>query len=333
MRVTFYQRRPLSSHKSIEGLFDQLRKFLPPDVNYTIAVSRYHSQGFFGRLYNMVEAVFRQGEVNHITGDVHYLALLLRKKKTILTIHDCGFMQHPSPFARFLLSWFWLKLPVMRSRFVTVISEATRQDVLRYTACSTDKLKLIPNFVSPHFVYTPKAFRREEPVLLQIGTKPNKNIARLAEALQGISCKLHIIGKPREEDRAALEQHGISYYWETDLTEAALLQAYVDCDILVMVSTYEGFGLPIVEAQAVGRPVITSNCSSMPEVAGKGACLVDPFDAISIRKGVEAIIQNVSFRKSLIQKGKINQESYTLEKILELYYALYHQIISYEKYI
>ena len=274
----------------------------------------------------MLEAVFQQGDVNHITGDIHYITIFLDKKKTVLTIHDCGFMDHPNRLARVVLYWFWLKLPVMRCHTVTVISEATRQEVINYTSCAPEKVKVVPNFVSDGFKHKPKAFDHREPIILQIGTKHNKNIPRLARALQGIACKLFIVGKPRLGDENALRQHSIAYEWRANLSEHELLLAYQQCDLLTFVSTLEGFGLPIVEAQAVGRPVITSNISAMPEVAGKGACLVDPYDVTSIRGGVLKVIEDAQYRNNLVEKGLENVKRFRPQTIARQYEQLYREV-------
>src|ERR1039457_3419943 len=95
-----------------------------------VSVCHFESRGVFKRLYNMLEAALRQGDVNHITGDVHYLALLLRKNRTVLTIHDCRGMLWESGIHKLLFHLIWLKVPVARSTVVTVISEQTKREVL-----------------------------------------------------------------------------------------------------------------------------------------------------------------------------------------------------------
>ena len=88
MRVTFFQRRPQGANFSIERLFRDIRAALPPGTDAKVAVSRFPSRGLFRRMYNVVEAAFRQEDVNHVTGDVHYLTYLLDKNRTLLTVHD-----------------------------------------------------------------------------------------------------------------------------------------------------------------------------------------------------------------------------------------------------
>lgn len=325
MNITFYQRKPHPNHFSIEKVFQGVREHLPENVRSRVAISRFFSTGFFKRLYNALEAQHRQGNVNHITGDVHYLTVFLKKKKTVLTIHDCGFMNHSSLVARIILLWFWLKIPVWRSGVVTVISEATKKDIIKYTNCPADKIKVIPDFVSP--AYRPAPLPNNPiPVLLQIGTKANKNIARLAQALEGANVQLRIIGKPTDQTEEMLIKHKIDYSWVSHLSENELIREYAQCDALVFVSTLEGFGMPIVEAQAIGRPVITSAVSAMPEVAGEGACLVDPFDVSMIREGIDQVLKDESYRNSLVQKGFINVQQYQVKQVADQYHQLYRQL-------
>ena len=84
--------------------------------------------------------------------------------------------------------------------------------------------------------------------------------------------------------------------------------------------------MPIVEAQAIGRPVVTSNCSAMPEAAGGGACLVDPFDPASIRSGVERVINEAAYRDELVKRGFANAQRFSITKISSDYAAIYREV-------
>ena len=84
--------------------------------------------------------------------------------------------------------------------------------------------------------------------------------------------------------------------------------------------------MPIVEANVVGRPVVTSDISSMPEVAGNAACLVDPFDSASIRSGIRRVIKDVDYRSKLIANGRVNAERFDANNIAEQYLAIYKEM-------
>ena len=114
VRVTFYNRRPQGSNISVERLFADVRRALPKDIDAKVAVSRFPSTGIWRRVYNMIEAAFRQGEVNHITGDVHFLAYFLRSKRTLLTIHDLVSVHRLKGWRRAVFLFFWYWLPVRR---------------------------------------------------------------------------------------------------------------------------------------------------------------------------------------------------------------------------
>jgi len=106
-----------------------------------------------------------------------------------------------------------------------------------------------------------------------------------------------------------------------------MIQAYINCDMLCFVSTYEGFGLPIIEAQACGRVVITSNNASMPEIANNGALLVNPLDVNDIKNGINLLINNSKLREELISKGIENVKRFQPEIIANQYQQLYDSIL------
>lgn len=326
IHVSHYQRQPVRGAQSVERLFTDIRSYLPEEIDAQPLVSKYESRGLFKRLFNVIQAFFYQGDVNHVTGEVHFLTYLLSRRKTILTILDCVMMERLHGIRRWIFWLFWLWLPEKRCSVITVISEATRQQVLSYLHCDPAKVKVIYCNVSDEFKSVAKIFNQDCPRILQVGTSANKNIERVVAALAGLRCKLVIVGHLSGPHLKALEQHQVDYENFENLSRVALVAQYEVCDLLMFASLYEGFGLPIVEANAVGRPVITSNIWSMPEVAGDAACLVDPFNVTEIRAGVIRIVNDAVYRDQLVANGLENAKRFQIETIAAQYANLYREI-------
>jgi glycosyltransferase involved in cell wall biosynthesis len=326
-RVVHLQRRPVAGQFSVEGLFESLREVMK-DLGHEVAaaIAPYPSKGFWGRAGNIWWAWHSQCEVNHITGDVQYLALVLPKKRTVLTVLDCYGLERLRGVKRWLLRVIWYDLPIRRSAIVTVISHETKRQLLRHVQVPEGKVVVVPVAVSRKYQPCPRVFCVECPTILQVGTAKNKNLTRLIDAIRGMQCRLKIIGDLDDQTTRQLKEAKISYESAVNLSEAEMYQAYCDADLVSFVSTYEGFGMPIVEAQWVERPVVTSNCSSMPEVAGEGACLVDPFDVGSIREGIQRVIRDTAFRQHLVEQGRGNRERFSLEEIAKQYLSLYERL-------
>lgn len=320
LRVVFFQRRPYPTGMfSLEAIFADVRARLAQEVDARLVEASFYSRGLFKRLAIALGASFRQGDVNVVAGDIHFAALFLRQRKTLLMIPDCGFLHDSTGFRRWVQHVFWLSLPVRRSARVVTISEHCREEILAHAPCDPAKVAVIPVPVAKRFVLTPRPFRKERPVLLQVGQAANKNIPRIIEAIRGQDVKLVLIGELSPDNARLLREAGIHYEARCGLSDAEVVQAYVDCDLLVFPSTYEGFGMPIVEAQAVGRPVVTSNVASMPWVAGGAACLVDPFSVDSIREGILKVLGDEAYRQDLVEKGRRNVQRFQPETIARQY--------------
>ncbi len=324
--TAIFFRKPQSGNISIERLFDYIIKEFPADSTYKIFISTFISRGVFKRLFNIFEAYFRRNDVNHITGDVHFLSYLLPKNKTILTIHDCAVLERLHGIKKYIFYFFWFWLPEKRVSIITVISESTKKEVLRYIKCDEKKIRVIHDCISKEFNPVPKVFDSKMPIILQIGTGDNKNIINVAKALSGITCHLRIIGRLSEQQIIQLTKSNINYTNSFNLSDADIVNEYIKCDVLIFASTYEGFGMPILEANATGRPVLTSNILSMPEVAGNAACLVNPFDIDDIRRGILKILSDELFRGQLVTNGYINAKRFNPKNISNQYINLYKEI-------
>lgn len=327
--VSFFHRKPRSvGNYSVEFIFEDIRSRLHERIDAKIAYSTYESSGIFKRIYNCLEAVFRQSAVNHITGDINYIGLFLSRKRTVHTILDCVHLASSQGLKYKVLRLFWLAIPAKRSKYLTAISTSTKNEILKHVSCDPEKIKVIYVAISEKFKRVDKPFNRQKPRILQVGTAHNKNIPRLIEALKDIPCILEIIGRKNDEYITLLKRNNIQYEYKSGLSDEEMIQRYAEADIIALASTYEGFGMPILEGQAVGRPVLTSNLYSMPEVAGGAACLVDPFEVGSIREGVTRVIGDDAYREGLIERGFENVKRFDPEKIALQYYGLYKEIAS-----
>ncbi len=326
VRVVQFQRRPVPTQFSVEGYFDRVRSQLAEKADIVPHVLPRYSRGVWGRLRNICYAARHQDDVNHVTGDVHYAALLLPRRKTILTVLDCQILDRLKGWRRAVVKFLWYTLPVRRVSRITVISEETKRQLLREVNFPADYVYVIPVSVSELYHPSPQPFCDECPRILQVGTKANKNVVRLVKALQGIRCRLEIVGPIDQELKSLLEVCQVDYRAFGRLTDSELVERYEQADVISFVSTYEGFGMPIVEAQCVERVCVTSNCSSMPEVAGNGACLVDPFDVQSIRQGFQRVIFDAAYRESLIEAGRQNRLRFDAQRIADAFLKLYCQV-------
>ncbi len=329
IEVTFFQRRPHEGFNfSLEYIFNDIRERLKDQITATVKICGLHNNGYLTKLYNIVEAGLRQSKtVNHVTGELHFLNILMKKSTVVLTVLDCGMVHRKKGLAKWFIKSLYLSWPVKQSHYITSISEETKQEIIKYTGCNPNKIIVIPVAVNDIYQPYPKTFNESKPVILHIGTGYNKNLMRLIKALQGIPCHLTIVGKLEQNYLHSLRENKIDFSNEYNISNERLLEKYRECDILSFVSTFEGFGMPIVEANAVERVVITSNISSMPEVANDAACLVNPLEADDIRKGILKIIHDREYRSQLIEKGRVNKQRFNADVIANSYFAVYQKIL------
>lgn len=332
MQVVFFNRKPNGIFFSIEELFETLQEELKGRIDFKKFNVPYESTGLVNRIRNVLFAGHSKGGINHITGDVHYIGIFLPRRNTVLTIHDCGELDKQRGLKKLFLWLFWFYIPVKRLRYITVISEETKLHLLRYVKTNPRKIRVIPNCLIGKYTISTKLFNSKKPTILQVGTTPNKNILRIAEALKGIPCILKIVGIPSQEQLEAFAKNKIEFQYVSALSRVAIIEEYSNCDFVLFASLLEGFGLPIIEAQASGKALITSNISPMCDTAGIGACLVNPYDVHDIRNTVLRIINDSIYREKIITAGienyKIYQPATMAKKYLELYNNMFDNGVS-----
>jgi glycosyltransferase involved in cell wall biosynthesis len=268
--------------------------------------------------------------------------------RTVFTLHDLIFLFHPEthkPMNR----WF---LTLMMPRFlraadaVIAVSECTKRDAIRFYRIPEEKITVIYEGVNPRFrPASPEAiaavrarYGLPERFILYVGTiEPRKNLTTLLEAFHHLlatyDLRLVIVGK-----KGWLYERFFRRLRELGLENRVLFTGYVPdedlpaiysaADLFVFPSLYEGFGLPVLEAMACGTPVICSNTSSLPEVAGDAALLVDPTDARALTGAMEQVLTNERLWATLRAKGMERARGFTWEKAAYRTWEVYQQVIS-----
>lgn len=319
--------RATGVNHSIEHVFNILNKKLKIQWQIKSVILPYAFIRPFGLLKNILYAkrMCRKTEVVHIVGEVHYIALFI-SSKSIITVHDLSFIDFNKGFKRFIFYWFWYYLPLKKATYVTCISQTVKKQLIEKFPFLQNKISTIYDPLDEHFSPIEKKFNSQKPIILHIGTAPNKNIERVIEALKGIPCSLHIIGRKLEKYSQLLKESGIDYCYRSDLSNEEILQEYKMADIISFPSLYEGFGMPIIEGQAIGRVVLTSKLNPMAEIAGESALLINPYSTNDIRNGFLTLINNENLRNNLIKKGLKNAARFKADIIAAEYSNIYNKI-------
>jgi glycosyltransferase involved in cell wall biosynthesis len=316
-------RRPRENFHSIEKVFSIVSSREIPGIEIKKYYLPYTTKGIMSIVRNLIYISKCKSDIIHITGDVHYAILAAFGKKSVLTVHDLVFLYHSKGLKRAILKWLFLDLPLKKASIVTTISEATKQDILRHKRIDPNKIIVIPNPLDTNLKFTTKDFNETNPRILFIGTGKNKNLERTIEALKGIPCHLRIIGKLNDDQQKLLDDSGINFSNAHNISDEEVSIEYQQSDIVLFPSTFEGFGLPILEGQQSGRVVITSDLEPMKSTCGDGALLVDPYSVKSIQKGVFDIIKNSGRREQLIENGFRNTGKYSVKEISLKYENVY----------
>ena len=297
---------------SIETSYRTMHEAWPADEAAPhIHVASRFTAGLMDRWRIWKETKALTQDLIHITGDIHFTAIRLSNKPVVLTIHDLGMLDEGDALKRWLKKKFWLDLPLRSCDRLIAVSERTKEDILSRIDYPADRITVIPSVISPTYRRRGAEPDNSQPRVLHIGLADNKNLDRHAAALEGLGVHLRIIGEPSEAQHVMLQRHGIDYSNASRLSEEELQQEYAKSDVLLFCSTLEGFGMPIIEAQTIGLPVITSALAPMDDTAGGAAVLADPLDVSDIRRAVQSVIGNDALRQELTEKGFANAERYS----------------------
>ena len=321
--IHYITRKRLPSYNSIEELFLAISARVKDTYATQWVALRYTGASPIRILKNICSVKADPANIYHITGDVHYMALAYRKR-AILTVHDVDSAFTGSFIKRMYVRLFWFWLPALFVKKITVISEFTKQQLTAIIPSFAHKITVVYNPVNPKIQPHIKDFN-VTPTILLLGTKSNKNLERSLQAIKDIPCKVVIVGELNAAQTRLLASLKISYTHKQHISFEAIVTCYKQADIVCFPSLYEGFGMPIIEAQATGRVVLSSNIGAMKEIAGKGAHLVDPYSVAAIREGILKIMKDPFYRERLIANGFTNAAKYSLDNTVSSYMRLYNE--------
>jgi glycosyltransferase involved in cell wall biosynthesis len=337
MKVTLFRRNSLGGF-SIENITENLANHLSGQVDVKIFSPSYSNKGILNCLKSMLEVIRHQGDINHITGDSHFLSYFLNKRKTIITIHDCERLMTDnfSFFKKAIYKLFWFIIPNLRCAYITTVSKESRANLIRFAGINKDRILVIYDGIDDRFASLGLS-QEEKNNLLQnkehkktvlhvSNIKEIKNVKRLIEAIKNLDVKFIKVGELAEDELKLLIEYNIDYIQFKNIEIGLLIKIYNSVDCLVFPSLIEGFGLPIIEAQKCACPVVTSNITCLPEIAGKGAVYVNPYSVDSIQKGITDILNNNSLKLELIDEGLKNAKRFQWDIIAAKYCQLYSEV-------
>jgi glycosyltransferase involved in cell wall biosynthesis len=279
----------------------------------------------------------------------HYVRPLFCTIPSVVTIHDCIHLLFPQYLPNrmaFRYARFVMGSAIRNSSIVFTVSEASRADILRfYPSTDPAKVHVVPNAIDAELLVDPGEAERERVreryqirgrfVLFAGNVKPHKNLERLIRAFARVRCqegnedlRLVVIGDDvsryaslrRTADEAGVRQEVRFFGFVPHETLAAL---YRMATVFAFPSLYEGFGLPPLEAMACGTPVVTSRISSLPEVVGDGALLVDPYNEDDIAQGIARVLDDEDLRARLVERGLERAASYSWARSVRQIHAGY----------
>ncbi|GMW01265.1 MAG: glycosyl transferase [Candidatus Hydrogenedentota bacterium] len=271
---------------------------------------------------------------------LHYPATvgrLLPSRNSIVTIHDLTFLHEPEWYgwehAAYLKYATWLS--ARHARRIVTVSEATKRDVVELLRIPESKVDAIPNGVDESFVAAEEdevervaaKYKLPDLFVLFVGTlEPRKNIVRLIQAFSKAADAIphHLVIAGRNgwiyhsiHEAAAASRHAARVHFIGHAPPEDLPALYSAADMFAFPSLFEGFGIPVAEAMACGTPVLTSTTSSLPEVAGDAAVLVDPYDVEAIATGMTQILSDERLKARLHEAGPIRARQFSWKRTAE----------------
>ena len=332
-KVLFVFRKRNVGNYSIEKVYTSIYSTLAKQNLSSFRFNKLvlnHNYDVICFLIHFFKSLFRRNDIIHVTGGCHYMIMAFPFQKRVLTIHDFYHYKRFKGIKKIVYDTLYYTLPIYFSTRIVVVSENTKDDLLRFFPTAKTKVKVIANpLVIPKdkLQVRKRIFSESKTMqILQIGSKASKNYERLIEATKNMNCQYHFVHSQTKSINRLIEKHQIADKSKvySSVHEDLLYELYNTADVLYFASEAEGFGLPIIEAQACGLPVVTSNIEPLTTVA-KGAIFVNPKDVEEIQKGFKKLY-TTDFTQQMIVEGIENSRLYDLDTISNTYLSLYDAI-------
>ncbi|MFL7794554.1 MAG: glycosyltransferase family 4 protein [Anaerolineae bacterium] len=324
----------------------------PPGTNFTCHTTRL-TERWLARLWYRLQLPLRietwTGPLNLFHQPDFFLPPVKPGTRTIVTIHDLSFERQPSdtimPGMEAHLKK-WVPYAVQQADHIIAVSKATRQDLIELYQTHPEKITVLYHGVTPEFQPISDSAQLAEvrhkynlgdrPFLLSVSTiQPRKNYRRLIQAFAQIddTYSLVIAGSKgwgyddvfAEVTRLGLEDR---VHFPGFITDADLPALYNAASLFVYPSLYEGFGMPVLEAQACGTPVVTSNVPPLPETAGDAALLADPYDVEALATCLDQILRSETLRSKLRERGLAHARQFTWARMAQETARVYRRAAS-----
>lgn len=266
-----------------------------------------------------------------------HIVPLFHPRKTVVTMHGLEYEFSPesySIFERLYMRWS-IRFSCLVSRAIIAVSENTKKDLQKLYSVSEEKIVVIPEgFERERAEGVGERGNSESPFFLFIGRlEARKNIVRIIEAFEEFKEKTRLphtlvlagkwgYGRERIEEKIASSSVKNDITLTGYISENEKWGLLANADAFLFPTLYEGFGLPVLEAQAVGTVVITSNTSSLPEVAGQGALFVDPLKAPEIAEAMERLVTDPRLQAGIIEKATQNVKRFSWEECARKIHAV-----------
>ncbi len=257
-----------------------------------------------------------------------------RHRRTVCTFHDLFVLSAEYSTSEFRHRFAaQARLAAKRSDLIIAVSRFTARQVEQLLKVEPARIRVIPHGTRQRPA-TGASVPRESMILFVGALQRRKNVARLVEAFEQVPSGWKLIlagsaGFGREEilERVKNSPRRADIQMPGYVPDTVLENLYQRASVLAFPSLDEGFGMPVLDAMACGVPVLTSNVSAMPEVAGDAALLVDPLEVSSIAEGLRELIEHRTLREKLIQKGLERSRTFSWEKAVQETWNVYQELV------